>query len=249
MRPRAFAFNPMRYHTRRKGAGRRYDTPANRYMNKASIAKTILIGVAVLALLAAAVYAASLIPGIAGLLDPARIVQAIVIAVATVMTAYIAQDRLQIFRTFEPHLTIEQQVSHRRIGESYIHIGVTAVLQNNSKVKVEVREAHFRLSKIAPIQDDDIENLYDEVFVSNEFNHIQWELLYNVSRTWIEDEFVIEPNGTHREPFEFIVSANTQSILVHTYFHNSSSQNSAEGWGATTFYDILETQSVDSESV
>ena len=218
-------------------------------MNKAAIRKTILITVIVLALIAAAVYAASLIPGIAGILEPARIVQAIVIAVATIMTAYIAQDRLQIFRTFEPHLTIEQQVSHRHIGESYIHIGVTAILRNNSKVKVEVRDASFRLLKIAPTHDDDIENLYDEVFVSNEFNHIQWELLYNVSRTWVEDEFVIEPNGTHREPFEFIISANIQSILVNTYFHNSSSQNSAESWGATTFYDILETHTVDGKSV
>lgn len=209
-------------------------------MNKAAIKKTILIGVAVLALLAAAVYAASLIPGIAGLLDPARIVQAIVIAVATVMTAYIAQDRLQIFRTFEPHLTIEQQVSHRHIGESYIHIGVTDVLQNNSKVKVEVREASFSLYKIAPIEDNDIEKLYTDVFVAEErFRYIQWEWLYNnVRRTWGENQFVIEPNETHREPFEFIISDDVRAVLVYAYFYNSHSQNGVEGWGATTFYDI-----------
>ena len=207
-------------------------------MNKAAIRKTILIAVSVLALIAAAVYAASLIPGIAGLIDPARIVQAVVIAVATIMTAYIAQDRLQIFRTFEPHLTIEQQVSHRHIGESYIHIGVTAILRNNSKVKVEVRDAIFRLSKIAPIQDYDIEKLYTEAFVDNAFRHIQWEVLYNAPRTWIENEFVVEPNETHRESFEFIISDDIRSVLVYTYFRNLRSQNSVDGWGVTTFYDI-----------
>ena len=207
-------------------------------MNKAAVKKTILIAIAVLALLAAAVYAASLIPGIDGILNPARIVQAVVIAVATIMTAYIAQDRLQIFRTFEPHLTIEQQVSHRHIGESYTHIGVTAVLRNNSKVKVEVREAAFRLYKIAPIGDNDIEKLYTEVFVDEAFRYIQWELLYNAPRTWIENEFVVEPNETHRESFEFIISDDIRSVLVYTYFYNSRSQNSAEGWGVTTFYDI-----------
>ena len=208
-------------------------------MNKTAVKKTILIAIAVLALLAAAVYAASLIPGIAGLLDPARIVQAVVIAVATIMTAYIAQDRLQIFRTFEPHLTIEQQVSHRRIGESYTHIGVTAVLCNNSKVKVEVREAAFRLYKIAPTHDDNIEKLYTDAFVNNAFRYIQWEALYSVSRTWDENKLIlIEPNQTHREPFEFIISDDIRSVLVYTYFYNSRSQNSAEGWGATTFYDI-----------
>lgn len=208
-------------------------------MNKAAIKKTILITVIVLALIAAAVYAASLIPGIAGLIDPARIVQAIVIAVATIMTAYIAQDRLQIFRTFEPHLTIEQQVSHRHIGESYIHIGVTAILRNSSKVKVEVRDALFHLYKIAPIQDDDIEKLYAEVFVDEDgFRDIQWDTLYEMSRTWVENEFIIEPNETHREPFEFIISDDVRSVLVYTYFYNLSSQDSPEGWGATTFYDI-----------
>lgn len=207
-------------------------------MNKAAIRKTILIGVSVFALLAAAVYAASLIPGIAGILEPARIVQAVVIAVATIMTAYIAQDRLQIFRTFEPHLTIEQQVSHRHIGESYIHIGVTAILRNNSKVKVEVRDAIFRLSKIAPIQDDDIEKLYTEAFVDNAYRYIQWELLYNAPRTWDENELIIEPNETHRESFEFIISDDIRSVLVYTYFRNLRSQNSVDGWGVTTFYDI-----------
>ena len=207
-------------------------------MNKAAIKKTILIAVIVLALIAAAVYAASLIPGIAGILEPARIVQAVVIAVATIMTAYIAQDRLQIFRTFEPHLTIEQQVSHCHIGESYIHIGVTAILRNNSKVKVEVRDAIFRLSKIAPIQDDDLEKLYTEAFVDNAFRHIQWEVLYNAPRTWIENEFVVEPNETHRESFEFIISDDIRSVLVYTYFRNLRSQNSVDGWGVTTFYDI-----------
>ena len=207
-------------------------------MNKAAIKKTILITVIVLALIAAAVYAASLIPGIAGLIDPARIVQAVVIAVATIMTAYIAQDRLQIFRTFEPHLTIEQQVSHRHIGESYIHIGVTAILRNNSKVKVEVRDAIFRLSKIAPIQDDDIEKLYTEAFVDNAYRYVQWELLYNAPRTWDENELIIEPNETHRESFEFIISDDIRSVLVYTYFRNLRSQNSVDGWGVTTFYDI-----------
>lgn len=207
-------------------------------MNKAAIKKTILIAIAVLALLAAAVYAASLIPGIDGLLDPARIVQAVVIAVATIMTAYIAQDRLQIFRTFEPHLTIEQQVSHRHIGESYTHIGVTAVLRNNSKVKVEVREAIFRLSKIAPTQDADIEELYTDAFVNNAFRYIQWELLYNAPRTWDENELIIEPNETHRESFEFIISDDIRTVLVYTYFRNVRSQNGSDGWGVTTFYDI-----------
>ena len=104
---------------------------------------------------------------------------------------------------------------------------------------MEVRNAAFRLYKIAPIQDNDIEKLYTEVFVANEFNHIQWEALYSVARTWDENKLIlIEPNQTHRESFEFIISDDIRSVLVYTYFYNSRSQNSAEGWGATTFYDI-----------
>ena len=44
-----------------------------------------------------------------------------------------AYRRLNVFRTFYPHLTISHEISHRFVGNSYAHISVTAILQNGSK--------------------------------------------------------------------------------------------------------------------
>ena len=76
----------------------------------------------------------------AKVIDSARSIHAIGILVAICIGGVFAYQRLQVFRTFEPHLTISHRVSHRYTGDSYVHIDVTATLYNSSKVQVELRE-------------------------------------------------------------------------------------------------------------
>ena len=83
--------------------------------------------------------------------------QAAVTALAIIVGGVLAYRRLQIFRTFEPHLTITNRVSHRLLGNSYFHIAVTATLHNSSRVKMEFREAFFLLQRITPTSDEGVE--------------------------------------------------------------------------------------------
>ena len=96
--------------------------------------------------------------------DKVVIVQSVITSAAILIGGAFALFKLQLFRDFQPHLTISNAVSHRHIGESYVHIDVTATLHNSSKVKMELREGFFRLQQIAPILDEDIETLYAQVF-------------------------------------------------------------------------------------
>ena len=82
--------------------------------------------------------------------DSARLFQAVGAVAVIFVGGALAYQRLQIFRTFEPHLSISQEISHRFVGEDYLHLVVTADLHNNSKVKVELREAFFSLLVVAP---------------------------------------------------------------------------------------------------
>ena len=91
--------------------------------------------------------------------------QAIVTAIAILTAAYFALFKLQIFRVFAPHLTISQKVSHRRVGESYIHIDVSVTLRNSSRVKIGLRKGLFLLQLISPLEDTEVETLYGQVFV------------------------------------------------------------------------------------
>lgn len=174
--------------------------------------------------------------------DSARLFQAVGAVTVIFVGGMFAYWRLQIFRTFEPHLTISHEVSHRFIGDSYVHIAVTANLHNSSRVKIELRRAFFSLQMIAPVSDTEIEYLFEDTFVKKEESDIQWTTLAEIQREWIENELIVEPDESHQEACEFIVSSGVESAVIYTYFYNpASSQNtqSADGWSATTVHDIV----------
>ena len=102
--------------------------------------------------------------------------------VAIALAGLFAVQKFSVFRTFYPHLTISHEVTHRFIGNSYVHISVTAILQNNSNVKVGLQSAFFRLQQIAPISDEDVEAYRAEVFVEGMYENIQWPTLEEVRR-------------------------------------------------------------------
>ena len=176
--------------------------------------------------------------------DAAASVQGIGTLVVLSVGGAFAYYRLQMYRSFEPHLTVTHAVSHRRIGDSFVHIAVSANLYNSSRVKVDVHEWYFRLHQIAPATDPEIERLYDQAFSDGELGDIQWPTLEQISSYWPEDPIVVEPGESHTETVEFIVGKEVHTALIYSYFHNSTfSENSqnTEGWDASTIYDIHDT--------
>ena len=202
-------------------------------------------GIAILVVLALSFVVVALLTAFLAsinLVDAVSVIYAIGVLTAICVGGIFAYQRLQLFRAFQPHLTISHEVSHRFIGDSYIHIFVTATLHNSSRVKMELRQAEFALQKIAPALDEDIEHLYVDVFHHEKHEDIQWDTLDDAKRIWSKNERIIEPGELHKEPFEFIVSTDVESVLIYTYFYNpgySQGSQSSHGWGMTTIYDML----------
>ena len=114
----------------------------------------IFASVGVICFLIAAILAVNVWLG-ASLVKAAGIVQALVTVVAIGVGGVWAFYKLEVFREFQPHLTITQETEHRKVGDSYIHISVHATLVNNSKVKIEIRDASFWMQQVAPFPDDE----------------------------------------------------------------------------------------------
>ena len=179
------------------------------------------------------------------LIDSASAIHAIGILVAICLGGVFAYQRLQIFRTFEPHLTISHSIRHRFIGDSYVHIDVTATLHNSSKVQVELREGYSLLQLIAPETDEHIEDLYAQVFVEREYEDIRWTTLESFDRHWNPGELVVEPGESHPETHEFIVSRDVESVMIYTYFYDQRFAHDGDyerGWLASTVYDVAVTK-------
>ena len=156
-----------------------------------------------------------------------------------------AYYKLQWFRDLEPHLTITHEVSHRLIGDSYVHIAVTATLYNSSRVKLGLREGFYLVQQVSPSTDEDIETWYAEVFVTREESDFRWPTLDEKTLSWRENELIVEPGESHREAYEYIFSRETESVLIYTYYYNpeyAEQLPSPEGWEASTVYDIFKSE-------
>ena len=206
------------------------------------LAVTVVAGLVVLC--GVVLVAFALAPDTVAPEDVLRVIQSSVTILAIVAGGLFAAFKWQVFRESEPHLTITHDVSYRRVGESYVHIAVTATLRNNSRVQVELRDGFFVLQKVSPTLDEDVEALYAGVFLQMEVDDIQWPILHNIQREWHESELIVEPGEMHPETIEFLVSEEVESVMIYTYFYNSvhsRGDRAAEGWGATTVLDIIET--------
>ena len=196
--------------------------------------------------------------------DGSAIAQAVATVVAIGVGGLFAWRNAQIFRARAPHVTISHEVSHRFVGTEYVHIAVTAILHNRSRVNIEFRDGLFIIQQIAPSLDEDVEELYASVFLDHEHEDLQWPTLEQARRTWDEDELIVEPRESETETFEFIVSTDVESIVITSYFYNSRvlgkipddielreaprlrgklrrwrEVRGPRGWSRTTVYDIL----------
>ena len=205
----------------------------------------VVLVVTVLGLLAGVAFLLDFIlPSVVRAKDISSIVQSFAASLAIVAAGAYALYKLQIFRTLEPHMTIKHRICHRYLSDSYVHIDATAILHNSSKVKIELRKGLFRLQGVSPISDKEVESLYTDTFEDRRYDNLPWPTLEEGEAAWDEGELVVEPGEFHPETFEFIVSASDyDSVLIYTYFYNprrSRNAGSAQGWAATTVYDIME---------
>ncbi len=201
------------------------------------IGLSILVSVLILVFFVVIVWR---VPALKDFKDPAAALQSIVTAAAICMGGAFAFYRIQLSRTFYPHMTIEHEISHRLVGTNYIHIAVTATLLNSSKVKIDLRKGFYLLQQISPTSDAVVESLYEQTFKGRNSQDIQWPTLDMVPRKWPTGELVVEPGESHRETFEFIVATGVESVMVYSYFYNSTSSGTSQGWASTTIYDIVD---------
>ena len=96
------------------------------------------------------------------------IVGALATTAAVIGGAISAWRNTQIFRAKAPHVIITHEISHRLVGTQYVHIFVTAVLHNSSRVHIEFLDGFASVQQVNPISDADVELLYTQVFVDRE---------------------------------------------------------------------------------
>lgn len=153
-------------------------------------------------------------------------IESVITIIAIVIAGIFAWRNGIIFRHRSPHINISHDITHRFISPSYTHLIVTATLHNSSRVKVEFLDGFFVLQKIAPLNDDEVTQLYsqsldDAISENEESNDPQWETLDEIRNVWNKDELIVEPGSAATLTVEFIVPKTIQAVLITTYLYNT----------------------------
>ncbi len=172
--------------------------------------------------------------------------RAIVTTIAIAAGIAIAWYKLDIFREFEPYLTITQTVLSRTISASYALVIVTATLTNSSKVQVKPRQGYCRLAQTSPLNDGEVVALYQEALArdnTTELEQVDWPELYEIRQNWQSGDISIEPGEQYQETYQFIIARSTESVVALTVIYNPlygrGNRNRAESWRCYTFHDLL----------
>ena len=167
------------------------------------------------------------------------------------MGGFVAYRKLEIFRDFEPHLTVSHRMSHRPMGAGYRVLTITADLRNDSKVSTSIQSGYFRICWLAPHSPENIESIMDNSRINQNSDDdslvIGDLILGTISYLDIstEEDIIIEPGETHSETYNFPLRDDVlESVFIETYFANpkwTSEGSSARFWGARSPYDFKDT--------
>ena len=148
--------------------------------------------------------------------------QSLATVAAIFLGALFAWRNGHIFRYGQPHLTVNHEISHRRVSQGYLQVAITATLHNRSRVKVEVLDGLFTVQQMGPVSDEAAEELFAETFLDNKHNGaLQWATLREVRLSWNREDLIAEPGESTTATFEYMVPTYVESILITTYFYNS----------------------------
>ena len=209
------------------------------------IGRKRLLGLLVFGILASAVIATFVIVWLTGLgvVKAVSVVQGFATVTAIGVGGVYAFYKLEVFREFEPHLTITQEPSSWQFGGDYVHVSVNVSLVNRSKVAIRIREASFWMRKVAPLDDKTVVELYLNFLDKPTTNkYVEFPTLEKFEREWGRDEFVIEPGETSTDWYEFIVANRYDTVALVAFFADSTkkSRNPRIGWSAVTLHNINE---------
>ena len=202
------------------------------------IGVVVLAGVASLSALIAVLWLLqSYLPEADKYKDLADLVQTALTILALLGGAAFATYKLELFRDFEPHLTISHAISHRSLGDSFVHIDVTASLLNSSKVRVVLQEGYYVLQSIEPVTDRGD-------FTETNMLYPPWPVLDEATFDLGDEVLIIEPGQSLQEVLQFVVPVEVPTVLIHYFFYDSThSADHGQGWGISSVYDILKGQS------
>ena len=187
----------------------------------------------------------------------ARWYSAIFVSFGLCMGGIVAYKKLEIFRDFEPNITVSHRVSHRPMGAGYRVLTVTTDLRNYSKVSTLIQSGYFKIYWLAPYSTAAIESITEDARIVQKDSDTLMTIgdlsLGSICQLDISKDLgiIIEPGEIHSETYNFPLRDDVlESVFIETFFENPQwvpESSSARFWGTRSAYDFKDTDVTLSE--
>ena len=148
------------------------------------------------------------------------------------------------FRAFVPHLTVSHEVADRLAVRNRVHVSVNILLENTSRVDVNVRSGKYFIQKMAPPSKCRVGLLFTILCGCNNHKGIKWGVPEQCPQTWQQGELILEPGQKKSVLHEFEVAKSCRAVKIYTSFdtpNTSGDPGYAKKWEHTSVYDISST--------
>ena len=146
-----------------------------------------------------------------------------------------ARSQFHVFRNDKPYLNMTHEVSIERINKKYNYVMLNLILHNPSKVQVKVNRIDWSIRRINKEVSSELIDYLKEHFV----NGIS-KIIESDTKSFEQNERMIEPSEIHREVFECIVHKDYNIIRIETNVYNNKKQDDSEAsmWQCCSLHNI-----------
>ena len=140
-----------------------------------------------------------------------------------------------------PRANITHKISHIPISNNKVPLRVTAMIYNKGDVLISLHSGTTRVQQVLPLSQDMINDINkDKDLVPKGMTEIEWPLIgKDRDSNWKKGEFEIEPGEKDQIPYDFIIDADIETVVVYSHFRNVKKKRSRNiGWDLTTVYDL-----------
>lgn len=172
--------------------------------------------------------------------DVADIAQSIVTILAILVSGIWGYWLFVQNRQRYPRARLTHAIAHRAIAEDKVLLHVTVTVHNIGNILLSLVNAETRVQQMFPPPPELLDSIGQGIDpVPGEKTEIEyWPLLDAHETSFEKGSCEIEPGESQDIHHDFVLDANTQTIVVYSYFKNETKRHREIGWDITTLYEL-----------
>lgn len=173
-----------------------------------------------------------------------NIIQSTVTVVAVIIGGVWSYMLFVSRRQKYPSAKVEHQVTYRPVVPGKLILSIDVTITNQGDVLLSLLSWEVKAKQMLPPTEQLAQFLILESVGKAPIapQVIIWDTIASRKDEHTRGLFEVEPGEQHQFHLDFLINANTSTILVESFFNNVEKRGKPVGWSLTTIHDIANTK-------